>query len=201
MQHEIINNHNLLDDSGKLIEAGYSKETKLRFNKENSTIKKVSPYIFLSEADVIDCVNIDFPQIPVSIMRRNHSEFYDNEVLFFCLRLIKAFDLTKTEKYLIVSSDLLDWLEAEKYIEKYIITMNKLQIIKRIRNLNDDEIAGLEDLIKQYKNHTDAPYIMAGIYILLEDKENFVNCFNNFSEENKKEFMEYPIYNLIKSTV
>ncbi|MDY0139405.1 MAG: DUF2804 domain-containing protein [Candidatus Izemoplasmatales bacterium] len=40
MQHEIINNHNLLDDSGKLIEAGYSRETKLRFNKENIKVSK-----------------------------------------------------------------------------------------------------------------------------------------------------------------
>ena len=40
MQHEIKERHNLLNEFGLFIEAGYSKETMLRFNKENLKTKK-----------------------------------------------------------------------------------------------------------------------------------------------------------------
>jgi hypothetical protein len=70
-----------------------------------------------------------------------------------------------------------------------------MQGIRRKREFNDKEVSEIID----YKNSVDDnTLLMCAFHILLENHREFEYLFSNLSEENRKEFSVFPIFNLIK---
>lgn len=116
--------------------------------------------------------------------------------------MIKAADelqdksiLKKRELILKAAYELSMWLiETNNAPELLNIhRINNLQIVKRIRPLNEDEhslllsMSQCEDLL-----------IKAAAYILLDKFELATYIINSLPEQDKKVFTSYPIYNFIK---
>ncbi len=76
-----------------------------------------------------------------------------------------------------------------------MIKINKLQIIKRKRKFSSKEILDIE---RELESEDDAA-MKCGWSILLDDKEAFQNHFSTLEKKRQEEFINFPIYNLIKN--
>lgn len=110
------------------------------------------------------------------------------------LESIKAWDVSHNNVYLDLASYIFDMFEH--YLDNNIIAINRAQIEKRINcrlyektreNLYRIKLSKLEKL--NYNNE-----VIAAIDILLENEESFKKHFEDI--EDKKAFMDYPIYTL-----
>ena len=148
-------------------------------------------YLLLEIDDIINCCNIRLKAIYEDVIRHSHSNKSDELTLLFVLKIIHGFDIIKDEEFLKYADKLLNWL-MEGDIDKVIIKINKLQIARRRRKLNNDEI---EELVVLKRLNSDN-FLLCGINILLEDCNEFEKCFNKLSKEKQKRFREFPIYSL-----
>ena len=111
------------------------------------------------------------------------------------LELIKAYDQN------IKRIDILDLAERINNLliqnESSVTNdLNKFQIIKRKRNLNQDERNKLIDLRNNLEK--DDFFNQCGIAILLENKTDYDYYYNMLDEKNKKFFDTFPIKTLLK---
>ncbi len=171
----------------------YPPGIELRKNPEK--VIYASPYVGLNVEEMISVDNIYPEDIYNDVINYSHSEDYDTSVSNLCLRMIKVYDETKKLEYLENVVKILKWQEEGKFIADHLIKLNQLQIVRRMGNLNADE---LEYLIELKKNFAEDNFILCGIHILLDDHEKFKGCFSKLNDEDKEEFLEFPIYNLIK---
>ena len=111
----------------------------------------------------------------------------------FGLEIIRAFDVTKNDKYIVAGMEIFKWLLG-MYSENLIYLLNFLQIIRRQRPLSKDEINTLRrKLIQETSNK-----IKTGIYIMLENKTDVRRCFRKLTSEEREQFLSFPIYTLAK---
>lgn len=93
-------------------------------------------------------------------------------------------------------------LELASYINEKILNyrkitvdiINSMQIIKRKRSFKKEEKEIIYDIREKDKNLM----IQCAIAILLENKSDYEQYFSKLENNDKKCFMDYPIYNLIK---
>lgn len=120
-----------------------------------------------------------------------HKNTRDELYLFF-VEVLSAYDATKNEKYYDMANLLITkLLEFEPENEFGII--NKLQLLKRKRDLSDEELLELEKIEKK----TESDMIPCAVNILLENKRKAKRLIEQLSEEDKDTFKQYPIYNLL----
>lgn len=175
--------YNYFDDLSKKIQVFY-------FDKDKNQVP-ISPYINLTAENLISFSNVN-----IDIMKKsfNSSEYSEGTCLrynLWLLELIKAYDKSKEQKWLEFSEYLINKILEYSNLPSYRI--NKLQIIKRIRKLNQEEKNELYDMKESEKDNM----IQCGIAILLDNLSDFERYFNKL--ENKEEFKKFPIYSLIKN--
>jgi hypothetical protein len=108
------------------------------------------------------------------------------------LEVIKAYDSQKTKNNLLLqfAIDLSDVLLSKNPVS----IINRFQIIKRSRDLTNDEISYL--IILRNKNNQEK-IIRCAICILLNEKADAKKLLDEMSEEEKKQILNYPIYSLL----
>ena len=82
-------------------------------------------------------------------------------------------------------------MECSNLINK----LNELQIIRRQRAYTKNEKTFL---IQEKTQNTDNNGILCAINILLENKSEAESNFDQLTEEEKEEFIQYPIFTLAK---
>ncbi len=150
----------------------------------------ISPYINLTAENLISFSNINIDIMKKSFDSPEYSEETCLRYNLWLLELIKAYDESNDQKWLEFAEYLIDKILQYSKLPVYII--NKLQIIKRIRNLNEAE----KDELYKIKENENDDMIQCGIAILLDNLSDFERHFNKL--ENKEEFENFPIYNLMK---
>lgn len=73
----------------------------------------------------------------------------------------------------------------------YIRLINKLQIVKRLRPLNIDEVKELFGIIESPTTSED---VLVCAYLLLDQKPIAELHFNNLDKDRQEEFKQFPIY-------
>ena len=191
-----------LDKNGYLcIENPYDIDThgfQFTYSKTKETVK-CSPYILLKSQYLKDVSNLEIDKIEKSIKSYEINDLYLSLVNSFLLELVILFDQNKKLHHCLTSAlNLCNWLDEYEKSDYIINTINKFQILERQRVLQNNEI---DELIKikelsrtNFKN-------LCGINILLGNRLEFDYCFEKLSEEEKKEFCTYPIYNLLPKTM
>ena len=150
----------------------------------------------LKAEDIIKLSNLDLDKLVNSIKSIPFSEAYSTQVTLLVLELIKSYDMKNDlTGCLSIAIDLCEWLEGYGS-ESEIYRMNKLQAIKRIRDLSIKE---KQELIKIREAHEDDLLILCGVSILLENKFDFEYYFDKMDEDDQSEFKRYPIYRLVKA--
>ncbi|MCC0731212.1 hypothetical protein KGF36_11970 [Clostridioides sp. ZZV14-6009] len=169
----------------------FDNECKI-FIEQKKINMKYSPYVLLRSEDM-ECVNFDMDKANIDIKNYEKTIEYMNCVIFYILELIRYYDKTHNEKCLTKALELLDWIGDTEPFD--INKINKLQIMKRLRDLNIDEIIELVNI--KNKNPEDIT-IQCAVNILLEKFEEAEDNMKNLKEDILEEFKSYPIYNLMK---
>lgn len=175
----------------------YGKRVECKLVAEDEGInERGSIFTMLKAEDIIKLSNLDLDKLVNSIKSIPFSEAYSTQVTLLVLELIKSYDMKNDlTDCLSIAIDLCEWLEGYGS-ESEIYKMNKLQAIKRIRDLSIKE---KQELIKIREAHEDDFLILCGVSILLENKFDFEYYFDKMDEDDQSEFKRYPIYRLVKA--
>lgn len=182
-------------DSNKKVEVynyfnDLSEKMRVFYLDKDKNQISISPYINLTTENLISFSNINIDVMKKSFDSPEYSEETCLRYNLWLLELIKAYDESREHKWLEFAEYLID--KILEFNNSPLYRINKLQIIKRIRNLGKEE----KDELYEIKENEKDNMIQCGIAILLENSSDFERYFNKL--ENKEEFEKYPIYNLIK---
>lgn len=150
----------------------------------------VSPFIYLKSdfLILIDNLNLDF--IWDDIKRFDCNHVYANDVNFFALELLKAFDKTGRREFLKTSLEIFIWLQ-DNYMDVDINKLNELQTIRREREFVDTEKQEILDIrIRNADNNK----ILCGVNILLQNRTDARIYFDKLTNGEKEQFLNFPIY-------
>ncbi len=140
--------------------------------------------------------NIDLNEIKESIyFMKPDSEVQYDAINNFILEIIKFYDKNKERRDILDLAYDLSVILIKYDKDSIIYKLNYYQIIKRIRDFNKQEI---EDIIDIKLNEKGTINIICAINILLDNKNEFEYYFKKLSDGDKKNFCNFPIYNLIK---
>lgn len=164
-------------------------------DKDNHNPIQVSQFLLLTEEALSEASNLDCDRVYNDIIEKGNDLEYVGRVQVFMLQVLKAYDLNikHQEELLTLAQQLCGWISTI-YTEDYLQTLNLLQIIKRQRSLNTDEMSELNHILKT----TGEISVKCGAYILLDDYSNALKCLDELSEKDKEEFIAYPIYRFVQ---
>ena len=156
----------------------------------------ISQFSILHEKDFLTLSNINFDVLLHSFQKVEHHYETFNRANWFLLDLLNAYDKakgTRKEKILKACKDFSEWISEapEDELDYQIKTLNKLQTIKRWRDFNIDEISVLYAMVESKDTREDC---VVGAYLLLGIPQAAEIHFVKLSEEEQKNFKEYPIY-------
>ena len=107
------------------------------------------------------------------------------------LEMLKAYDTqeTKDEELLSTAEHYCNWLMEKEDSPSDMMTLNHLQIEKRKRTLNEEEILYLQKL----RNPDHDLMTRCAANLLLGKNESAQDCFDEMDEELQELFIAYPI--------
>lgn len=201
----VIGNVNLLlwivmNDNGMcMIGDFFNREIKLMYMRGNESIE-ASPFTYLQNNNLWEwCDNIPYDQQLESYQDIMHQHQYVYEMANNdLLAMLRAYDNlenkdnVKCNSLIEAISQLNQWLlKNDKQENFFMHKINQYQIIKRKRNLNDEEISKLQEYLND--KHLVASF-KVGISLLLGDKQMFDFWISLCSKDEIKTLQSYPIW-------
>ena len=173
---------------------------------EDETIN-VSPYSYLQLDKLWEKVdNIDFDNIISSAEEaaRQHKycymmSNYDVLAMITAADALEKTDVERSKKLLEEALKLNDWLIGKEPKDEMrpLHIINKMQIMKRQRELTADERQMLEDMLN---DEFAGDIVKAGVYLLLDRQEEFQQLFETMQEDEKKSLKEFPIWRFVRES-
>lgn len=156
--------------------------------------------IIFDEEAYLKVSNIQFERLLPSFQRYSATPYiYDiaNSVMLFMIGASDKATGKRKTKLIDTALEFAKWLESmpAEVWDKRVSALNRLQIIKRTRPLEDGE---KEELLGIASQSADNAHIMAGTNILLERYDDVYFWLKKIPEEERQEFMKFPIFNLNK---
>lgn len=116
----------------------------------------------------------------------------ENDFSLAFLEVLAAYDVIKNEKYYCLAEKISERLLMVSPDNKYWI-INKFQILARKRELLEKELQEIENM----EQMTEDKKLQCAINILLDNKRKAKKILEVMTEEDRKIFMTYPIFNLL----
>jgi hypothetical protein len=159
-------------------------------NMEKSTFH-VSLFVILEPEDFIKISNVNYEKIHSSFLKLPDDDELFQMTVWFILKMLSAYDkLNEKENELLdCSHKLTDWLLTKNTNLKSLLIINKLQIIRRTRELNDEEKAMLLEIASNEEDNN----ILICTYILLDNSTMSKKYYEKLTPSEKEGFNEYPI--------
>lgn len=167
---------------------------------ENPNNKKemipVSQYCILHKEELLTLNNLDYSVLLPSFKNIENNAITYEKANWFLLDLIRACDESKgerKEKILNTCLEFSQWLEQspDEDLDKNIKKLNALQVIKRKRNFDKNEIRTLYSIAEDTTICEDC---RVGAYVLLGQQTAAEIHFEKLSKDQQKNFKTYPIY-------
>ena len=185
----------------------FDKTIKLLYRVSDKETINVSPFSYLQNDNYWERIdNIDYDSLVESAIKAaNDYDYCYHMSNFDVLAMIKAADVledTDTErrnKLLAKAKELDEWLITND-IQKEMVpvhVVNKMQILKRQRGLEEEEKRELEEMLNRGEID-DA--VKVSICLLLERNEEADDLFAILSDDDKKRIKEFPIWRYYKKT-
>ena len=148
----------------------------------------ISVYINMKMTTLLEYSNINFEVIKETFNSLDSNEETLERCNLWMLDVLNAYDQTKENKV----------LDLAKYINERIMEhrnnnidiVNKMQILKRLRDLSVDEKETLYTLREENKDMM----MQCAIAILLENKSDFERFFSKLKNTEKDMFRNFPIF-------
>lgn len=156
----------------------------------------VSQFYLLHKNDFLTLNNIDFDALLPSFQRVEHNCMTFEAANRFLLELLSAYDNAegaRKGKLLKTCKEFSEWISEapEDELDGQIKTLNVLQTMKRMRELNPDEMKTLYKMIEAKETREGS---MVGAYLLLGQQQAAEMHFAKLSDAEQSEFKKYPIY-------
>lgn len=130
------------------------------------------------------------------LLEEIESSIFNNETegnfSLLLVEILSAYDENKDEKYYDVAKLISDKLLNASPDNVYW-KINRFQLLKRKRELSEEELQELEDLEKANNDKN----VFCAINILLENKRKAKKLLGEMGQEDRELFLTYPIYNLL----
>lgn len=162
----------------------------------NSNTYTANIFCALSVDALSNIDNVDFDIILSTLKQTPVSPSYIDHVILFTLELIKSFDITNNIKFSDITLAIYDWLDevVDYKPDAITIIINKLQVLRRFRELDSAEIDSLYKIKESIS--ADNYIVLTALSVLLESRLDFNKYLNKLDDENLKVFMNYPLYTL-----
>lgn len=139
--------------------------------------------------------NICYSVIAEQIARVSYSDNYGEQLTLFLLEILKAYDDLKLPAHplLQLAKDVMAVIQkngSEK--EKEVIELNAMQIAKRDGSFSKKDSTRLFEMTSDPLINN-KPFLMTGIYLLLDNQEQAERYYNQMTKDEKDQFDDYPI--------
>lgn len=155
----------------------------------------ISQFFALTSEEMLAFDNLN-PQTIVDNYKRidareDHLE-HGNQTM---LEMLKAYDCRKNPELLSAARQMCEWIqEHPQYVSKEITDLNRLQIIRRERDLSITEKAELFSIVGAVKDNS----IRLGALLLLGEQVEAKKVLEELPQEDQDKFKDYPIYKFYK---
>lgn len=173
-----------------------------KINDKNNV--ELSPYSYLCNDSLWEKIdNIDYDNIITSTSKFSKENKYthtatnaDILAMISASDVLSDIDRIKSDKLLEYAKQLNQWLMNNDLEEdfKILCFVNMMQIIKRQRTLNSDEIRELNDVLSMDGKNE----IKAGVCLLLEKKDLFDEYYNKLTVDVQESMKGFPIWRFYK---
>ena len=152
-------------------------------------------YGVLQKNDFITACNLPFGRMLSAFQDHEKSEYLYIAANYFLLKLIAAYDEANGIRKNILfetATQFAEWLSSlpSDQWDHQIATINRLQLVKRKRELTQSERNELFEIIS---TAADKPFLLTGLYLLLGEQIQARKYFNQMTEIDQKEFASFPI--------
>lgn len=164
----------------------------------DGTQTPVFPYLLIDPQKLPYTDNLNYQELINSFDEIAHNSFSEDKVNSLLLALLMAYDKTGRQEQLQAADRISSWLlESHEKASDPVNLLNRYQTILRQRELHDDEIERIFELIE---NPSVQESIKIGAYILLGNASAVKVGLKRLSENERKEFESTPIYSLFTTT-
>lgn len=148
--------------------------------------------VTLDDQALLKYDNLNLVRILDRIEEVEYSEPFESVLTLFLLEVLKAYDKQpEMVKFLDLAEEINIYIEKKtKTPIQPIIILNRFQILKRRRALNDQEICLLRNVISENQNDNS---IVTGAYMLIGDTLAAEASYKKLSQKDRAEFDKYPI--------
>jgi len=169
----------------------------LTYNRIDSDDKYItSHYSILQKDDYLKISNIDYDAILPSyqVLLKSNPTIFERANMDM-LNMISAYDVNKNSKLLTVAKSFAEWIfnEDKDVLSYEIKLLNLLQIIRRERALNLDEV---KQLCAITENSLASEDIKVAAYLLLNNQMAAQIHFDMLDKDMQDNFIKYPIFAL-----
>ena len=176
----------------------FDKDMQVGFTDENEQQILVSKYELLIDRNLLEISNLRTENFLIDFQKYQKDTNFERPIRFL-LTLLNSYDLSndKRKDLLNTSFNFATWIKNSAIETDYAINeINYLQVIKRMRSLNEDEQLCLWNIIE---NKTTNDMCKLGAYLLLDQHVQARRYFNKLKSNQKEEFTKYPIYRFWKT--
>ena len=191
------------DNDKSIITDFFSDRHIYAYTSETGEHLLTTPFSCLTKEDYIKVSNIDYENIVSYYQSKEtvNSEIHIRANLDMLI-ILSAFDECRNERLLFACEQLSEWI-LSKDKSNPVFVINKYQIVKRKRELNDEEQSELCDLAEHLSANElfdkyDIICLKCACSIILGESSRAKIFLKQLPETHKKKIIEYPIYNLLK---
>lgn len=176
-------------------------ETNARFYIAEDENQPISQYALLSKNDLLHANNIQLSKLLPSFKELPPHDYVFDRANYMLLDLLSAYDESNGTR-----TDLLDtafafacWLDTAppEKLSKSISSVNKLQTIRRMRELKKNEIDHLCAMASDLSSPND---IQVAVHLLLGSQTMAAHYFSKLDSDQQSCMREYPIFHFWNDT-
>ncbi len=171
----------------------FNSTVAVRYRNAKEDYLITSPYSVLSTNDYLTVANINYSMILESyknLLPLNPNIF--ERANLDMLQMLLAYDKSLNKKQLTTAKDIVKWiLDDGDTIGKNIKILNYLQIIKRERAINKDEVRQLCEIVED-PNASQQEKI--GAYLLQDNQTSAEIHFEKLTPKEQTDFKTFPIF-------
>lgn len=127
-----------------------------------------------------------------STTKNETTNVYINNLM---LEFIKAYDMNNDKNYLSIATEINKILRKQRnFYNENLFKINKFQILKRLNKLSDSD---KNNILKMKLGDNEEKMLKCSCCLLLDDYDEFMIYFDTLSNEEKKLYCNWAIFNLL----
>lgn len=158
---------------------------------------EISQYFALTSEEMLAFDNLNAYTIVEDYKRIDAREDHLEQGNQTMLEMLKAYDCKENPDLLAAARQMCEWIqEYPQYVSPEIAALNRLQIIRRERELSVTEKAELYSIMATAPDDS----IRLGVLLLLDEQVEAKKIFEALPQEKQGNFKDYPIFKFYKPT-